>query len=460
MSTIRRFAIVGGGVAGLLTAHGLRRAGHDVTLFSDRTAEAWLRASRPTGSAARFAPALSYERELGLDRWHDEAPCIGGAHIVFCPKPNLRLATSTGRQKAPAYAIDMRLQCHDWMNRLEERGGRVVIENVTASRLDAIAEGHDLTIVASGKAELTNLFARDPERSVYDRPRRAVAMVIAKGPRLALEGVPFLGVKNNIVDGLGEAVWMPYFHRDVGPCWNFVFEAHPGGPMDLFGSVKTGDDALAAAKTIIERFVPWDAAWARGMELADPLGWLAGRITPTVRRPVATLPSGRVVTCVGDAAMHFDPLAAQGANNATKMSRHLVRSIEARGAQPFDAAWMTRTFDAFWDDEGRPAYALTNIMLEPMTPAGRLLLVAQYGSDGVRTDGPQKIADLFAEGFADPRLLVDALLDTREAKRLIAGATGRSWAAATARGALGIAAAQVRQRIAAARGALASSARP
>jgi hypothetical protein len=128
-----------------------------------------------------------------------------------------------------------------------------------------------------------------------------------------------------------------------------------------------------------------------------------------------------------------------------------VKSVVARGDRPFDAEWMTGTFDAFWENEGRPAYELTNLMLEPMSPAGRLLLVAQYGSDGAREDGPQIIADLFAKGFADPGLLVPALSDTAHAKRVIAEATGGSWLGAVARGAFGVAKNQVWQRLAALR---------
>src|SRR4051812_25577404 len=48
---MRQIAIVGSGIAGLLTAHGLRRAGYGVTLFSDRTPEQWLHESKPTGTA-------------------------------------------------------------------------------------------------------------------------------------------------------------------------------------------------------------------------------------------------------------------------------------------------------------------------------------------------------------------------------------------------------------------------
>jgi len=63
---VRRIAIVGSGQAGLIAAHGFVQAGHEVTLYSDRTAEQWLHGSRPTGTAVRWELALAYERELGL----------------------------------------------------------------------------------------------------------------------------------------------------------------------------------------------------------------------------------------------------------------------------------------------------------------------------------------------------------------------------------------------------------
>jgi hypothetical protein len=128
-----------------------------------------------------------------------------------------------------------------------------------------------------------------------------------------------------------------------------------------------------------------------------------------------------------------------------------VKSVTARGDGPLDAAWMTRTFDAFWEGEGRPAYELTSLFLQPMTPAGRLLLLAQHGSDGVRTDGPQTIANFFANSLAEPASVLPMLTDTARAKRVIAEATGRPWVAAVARGALGIAGDQVRRGLGALR---------
>jgi hypothetical protein len=123
-----------------------------------------------------------------------------------------------------------------------------------------------------------------------------------------------------------------------------------------------------------------------------------------VRKPVGRLPSGRIVTGVGDTLMIFDPIGGQGANNGTKMARHLVESVIAREDRPFDEAWMTETFDAFWNDQGGIAYAFNNLLLEPITAAGKELLIAQYGSDGTRHDGKQAIANGFAQNFADPRL--------------------------------------------------------
>jgi 2-polyprenyl-6-methoxyphenol hydroxylase-like FAD-dependent oxidoreductase len=93
--------------------------------------------------------------------------------------------------------------------------------------------------------------------------------------------------------------------------------------------------------------IPWDYDWAKDMELADPHGWLIGRVAPTVRKPVGRLPSGRIVTPLGDTSMALDPIGGQGANNGNKMARNLVGSIIARKDLPFDAQWMTDTFERF-----------------------------------------------------------------------------------------------------------------
>ena len=56
---MRSIAIIGSGQAGVLAAHGLLRAGHDVALYSDRSPEDWLERSRPTGTARAPAPLMA-----------------------------------------------------------------------------------------------------------------------------------------------------------------------------------------------------------------------------------------------------------------------------------------------------------------------------------------------------------------------------------------------------------------
>src|SRR5262245_35012417 len=91
--SVRKIAIIGSGQAGLVCAHGLRRAGHAVTLYSDRTPEQWLSQSRPTGVAGRFWPALDYERELGLNHWESSPVKLAGIHLTLCPVLHNRLLT-------------------------------------------------------------------------------------------------------------------------------------------------------------------------------------------------------------------------------------------------------------------------------------------------------------------------------------------------------------------------------
>jgi 2-polyprenyl-6-methoxyphenol hydroxylase-like FAD-dependent oxidoreductase len=429
---MRKIAIVGSGIIGLIAAHALRRRGYPVTLYSDRTAEQWLHESRPTGTAARFEMALSFERELGLNHWDAVAPRGEGVFLTFCPTVRKPLLELRGRTPTPFQAVDMRLQCHRWMNDFD---GELIIENVNVDRLEQIARRHDLVIVAGGKSDLCRLFARDGSRSTYEAPQRNLAMVVATGP-ISVDACPFTPVKFEFLGTDGEVFFAPYFHKDLGRSWNIVIEAKPGSRIDRFGSVQSGEEVLSIAKEMVGELFPWSGEWIRDMELADPLGWLTGSIVPTVRKPVGVLPSGRVVTALGDTAISYDPIVAQGANSGAKQARHLVESIVARGQRPFDAQWMTETFDAFWNEHARYACAFSNMFLDPVPDPGKELLIAQVGSTGLAGDesGPQRIADAFFANFNDPRELTPAFTDMRRMRAFIAEKTGRSWMWSAMRG--------------------------
>ena len=443
---MRKIAIIGAGIAGLVTAHDLLRHGYEVTLYSDRSPDDFLNKSRPTGTAARFGPSLAYERELGLAHWDIDMPPLEGVYLVFCLRPTTPFITMAGRLSEPGAAVDVRLQSARWMKDLGERGGHICIESVDVARLDAISAEHDLVIVAAGKAELANLFERDEVRSQYTAPQRNLGMVVFKNVS-NFDKIPYGAVKFNFLAPYGEAFWVPYYHKSLGNTWCLLFEARPNTPLDKFTGAKSGEEVLTIAKGLVKQFFPWDYEWIKSAKLADDNGWLVGALTPTVRRPIGKLPSGRVVTGVGDTLTTLDPIAGQGANNGYRMAKHLVQSIVQRGEGAATAEWMTETFESYYAASGNSTITFNNMLLEPLTNAGRQLLIAQYGSNGQQRNGRQAIADAVCENFADPNCFTAAFADNAKAHALIQERAGRPWMLQTGSGLLGVVRDQVRQKI-------------
>jgi len=52
---------------------------------------------------------------------------------------------------------------------------------------------------------------------------------------------------------------------------------------------------------------------------------------------------------MGDAVVLNDPIAGQGANNASRCAKIYLESIVNHGNQPFNKQWMQQTFDEYWE---------------------------------------------------------------------------------------------------------------
>ena len=385
-----KILIVGAGQAGLQLSFGLVADGHDVTVVSNRAPDD-IRAGRVMSSQCMFDAALQHERDLGIDFWAAECPDIDGISLaVPAPDGGGKAIDWASQLERPAQSVDQRLKMPGWMERLEGRGGRLLIHDAGVDDLERYTRENDLVIVAAGKGEIVSLFERDADRSPYDKPMRALALTYVTGmtPRPEFTAVCF-----NLIPTVGEYFVFPAL-TTTGACEIMVFEGIPGGPMDCWSDVSTPAEHLAKSKWILETFMPWEAARCHDIELTDPNGILAGRFPPTVRKPVAELPSGRLVLGLADAIMLNDPITGQGSNNASKMAAAYLAAIRAHGEAPYDRAFMERAFEGFWQDYGRYATTWTNALLSP--PPEHVLRLLGAGNTS------PEVAHRFVNGFNDP----------------------------------------------------------
>jgi hypothetical protein len=404
---MRRIAIVGAGQAGLQLALGLLAKGYHVTLTTNRTGEE-IRTGKVMSSQCMFHTALQTERDLGLNFWEDVCPAVEGIGMTVAPShtPGEQLFSWSARLEHYAQSVDQRVKMPVWIEEVRRRGGEVVIQDVGLPELEQLAASHDLVLLAAGKGEIVNLFARDTERTRFQRPQRALALTYVKGMQPVS---PFSRVAFNLIPGVGEYFVFPAL-TTTGPCEIMVFEGIPGGPMDCWQGIQSAEQHLDKSLEIVRRYLPWEAERCQSLELTDDKGFLAGRFTPMVRKPVLELPSGRHVFGMADALVVNDPITGQGSNNAAKCSKVYLDAILAHGDRAFTGGWMHETFERYWD-YAQHVVGWTNSMLLPPPPHLLELLAAASQS--------RALAALISNAFDDPRHFAPWWFDADQCRELI-----------------------------------------
>jgi 2-polyprenyl-6-methoxyphenol hydroxylase-like FAD-dependent oxidoreductase len=412
-----KIAIVGAGQAGLFLGFGLLEDGHEVTLFSHQTSEELLNSRIPSGMGI-FEDAVKKEAALGLTFWEDVMTRGEGAVLqVLNPSGSvgLHIAPPTPR---PHRGVDQRLKNSRWMQELERRGASIrVVPLGSPDELDGHVAGFDLVVAATGKGALSQLFERDPQRSPFDAPQRHIIGMHVKNflPDLRSGTIRTL-------PGIGEVVITPFYSREHIRGRFLLIEAIPGGPLDQFPQGIPGRELLAACQRKIQELIPGQLEELEAAELISEQCWLRGSITPTVRKPVGRLASGKAVLGLGDAVTLHDPLAAQGGNNATHMADFYRGRIREQDGRPFSAEWMQQTFDGFWEAYGQYAMGVTAGLLMPPAPHQQVALAAAHqvpAVAGALIDGlynpksffPWFVDPAFTRGFLQDRGAPPELLE-------------------------------------------------
>ncbi|RTL54479.1 MAG: FAD-binding oxidoreductase [Rhodocyclaceae bacterium] len=419
---MRKIALIGGGQAGLMLGFKLLNAGYPVTIYTDRTPEQVLNCRIPS-TAFLFDSTLNMERELGLNFWEDLAPFGEGIHVDFrTPDGNSVMTVQGSLGTKKGQALDQRTKFCRWLQEYEKRGGKLIVQAVSVSDLETIAKENDLTLVAAGKGPINALFQRDDSRSVHEKAPRNLAAFVAVGKKLTgdrpWKRAPFRPLRFNFIFGVGEFFSLPFYTHSRGESRSFLFEAVPGGPMDIFQDARSGEELIKLAKEVVAKYAPDDLHHMDQIELADADAWLKGSFVPTVRKPIGILPSGAKVMALGDTAVVNDPIAGQGANNAARMVSYVFDRIVAQGDKPFDQDWMSDVFETFWNESAKYTTNFTNALLQP--PGEPIMAVLQAATTN------KAIADDFMQCFDNPRTYWPWIEDLDAARQFVAERTPRA----------------------------------
>ncbi|MEV4238230.1 styrene monooxygenase/indole monooxygenase family protein [Nocardia sp. NPDC049737] len=368
----RSAAVIGAGQTGVTAALGLLDAGFDVALYSDRDQRS-LRDDVPaTGTALEFGETQQAESALGLDTYTGRAPRHTGLSVRIAGPEREELIQFDGHFDGyVGVAVDTRLKADERLTAFLERGGRFVVEQVTPDKLDTIAAAADLTLVATGRGGLSDLFPIDHARTPYESPQRSLLTVTVTGighdesvfAHRSRAGGAHSGF--SIFAGQGEGWWGPYLHKDAGPSWAFLGWARPGSEWESrFAAADSAESAHRIVQDLYRDFIDWDLPEVLETRVIaeDPHSWLKGAVRPVVRSGVGQTAGGHVVASLGDTSAAYDPIAGQGAQSGLIQAQRLVAAAAVHEG-PFDADWISAQYAAFLAARGDAANKVTRLFL-------------------------------------------------------------------------------------------------
>lgn len=390
---MKNISIIGAGQVGLQLGIGLLKTGFKVSLYSRQAAEEILNGNI-LSSPSLFHSALEYERELGLNYWDSDCPRNRTVSYTLSQSKKAEVVLRWQSQTSyPYQAIDQRLKFSRWIEEFIRLGGRFIIQDIKIENLKCIAQEEDLTIVASGKGEISQLFRKNISRSFFDKPQRSLCCLYVNGVS-SVAGSH--GVRANIIPGVGEYFITPGLTL-TGPCEMMLFEGLPGGPFDCWQDISDSAHRLEKALELLKKFVPWEAEHCHKVSLTDNKATLQGCYTPVIRKPMINL-GGNPILGLGDTVILNDPIGGQGANSAAKAAAFYLKRIATHQGS-FTKEWMAASFEHYWEQSGQWATQWSNLLLKPSQAFINLLQVAGYQTE---------IAHQLADAFDDPSTLINA----------------------------------------------------
>ncbi|MGK4005899.1 styrene monooxygenase/indole monooxygenase family protein [Sorangium sp. So ce1036] len=384
-------AIVGAGMAGLHLALHLQKEGLDVSLYVERTPDE-IRAGRLPSTVALSAPTRARQRALGVAHWERPEHATRTVRLRVAAEPPFGFVSHL--QDSMLF-IDMRVYLPRLLEDFAARGGRVVKASLDPAALRDLAAGHDLVVVATGRAGLSDLFPTVPERSPHAAPLRRLFAGIVRGLRMP-DRLEFMF---QVSPGHGELFENQYLTLG-GVMPALLIEAIPGGALDPLTRMRYEDDPARFDAALLEAVLAHAPLTAERVDrasfgVAGPRDHVIGAVRPVVRRAYAALGGGRFALALGDLHITHDPITGQGANMATLAAWLAAERIagQAAAGAAFDEAFCADLEDRLWEAL-RPATEWTNASLLPPPDHALALLAAASRS--------QSLADAFATNFAYP----------------------------------------------------------